>query len=362
MSVPTPPGSSGLNYAPKGWSAPTCEEGEFVIAAVGLDHGHIYGMSNGLTEAGAQLKWVYDDDEEKVAAFVKAFPSVKVAASETEVLQDPDVHLVASAKVPADRAALGVRIMQHGKDCFVDKPPLTTLGQLDEVRRVSGKSGRKYAVYYAERVHVESAVFAGQLVHDGAIGRVVHVLGTGPHRLSLGSRPPWFFELERTGGILCDIGSHQVEQFLYFTGNADAEVVMSRVANYSHKEYPGLEDFGDCSLAGDNGATGYFRVDWFTPDGLSTWGDGRLFLLGTTGYIELRKYVELASDAGGDQVYLVDGTTEHRFSVKGKVGYPFFGELVRDCLDRTETAMSQEHAFKAAELSLIAQRQARRIE
>jgi predicted dehydrogenase len=354
--------SSGLSYAPKGKPAPACHEGEFVFAAVGLDHGHIYGMCNGLTEAGAELKSVYDDDHEKVAAFVKAFPSVRVAASEDEVLQDPDVHLVAGAKVPADRAALGLRVMASGKDYFTDKPPLTTLGQLDEVRRVSGKSGRKYAVYYSERVHVEGAVFAGQLVQEGAIGRVVHVLGTGPHRLSPGSRPPWFFEPERTGGILCDIGSHQTEQFLYFTGNTDAQVVMSRVANYSHQDYPGLEDFGDCNLAGENGATGYFRVDWFTPDGLSTWGDARLLLLGTTGYIEVRKYVELASDAGGDQVYLVDGTSEHRFSVNGKVGYPFFGQLVRDCLDRTETAMAQEHAFKAAELCIIAQQQARRIE
>ena len=354
--------SSGMSYAPKGKPAPACEDGEFVIAAVGLDHGHIYGMCNGLTEAGARLKWVYDDDGEKVAAFVKAFPSARVAASEGEVLQDPDVHLVASAKVPADRAGLGVRAMEGGKDYFTDKPPLTTLGQLDEVRRAARDSGRKYAVYYSERVHVESAVFAGQLVHEGAIGRVVHVLGLGPHRMSLASRPPWFFEAERYGGILCDIGSHQTEQFLYFTGNTDARVVASRVGNYGHRDHPGLEDFGDCNLVGENGATGYFRVDWFTPDGLTTWGDGRLFLLGTTGYIELRKYVELASDAGGDQVYLVDGTSEHRFSVRGKVGYPFFGQLVRDCLDRTETAMPQEHAFKAAELCITAQQQARRVE
>ena len=125
------------------------------------------------------------------------------------------------------------------------------------------------------------------------------MLGTGPHRANRGSRPAWFFERERYGGILCDIGSHQAEQFLYFTANTEAGVISSRVANYGHKEHPGLDDFGDCNLVGANGATGYFRVDWFTPDGLSTWGDGRLFLLGTTGFIEVRKYVELASDAGG---------------------------------------------------------------
>jgi predicted dehydrogenase len=356
------PATLGMDYAPKGKPAPACQEGEFVFAAMGLDHGHINGMCYGLTEAGAQLKWVYDGDAGRAAALAKEFPGARVAASEAEVLEDPQVQLVAGAAVPAERAALGLKVMRHSKDYFTDKPPMTTLAQLDEAKRAVLETGQKYAVYYSERLHVESAVYAGQLVQEGAIGRVIQVIGMGPHRLSLGSRPPWFFERERYGGILCDIGSHQAEQFLYFTGNLDARVVASRVANYAHRDYPGLEDFGDCSLTGDNGATGYFRVDWFTPDGLSTWGDGRTFLLGTDGYIELRKYVDVATGAGGDQVYLVDGSGEHHFDVKGKVGYPFFGELVRDCLERTERAMTQEHAFKAAELCLIAEERAQRLE
>ncbi len=332
------------------------------FAAVGLDHGHIYGMCNGLTGAGAHLKWVYDEDPAKVAGFVEQFPGVGVARSEEEVLDDEAVQLVAGAKVPADRAALGERVMRAGKDYFADKPPLTTLGQLELAKKTVKETGKKYAVYYSERIHVEAAVFAGQLVHDGAIGRVVQVLGTGPHRTSLASRPPWFFERERYGGILCDIGSHQIEQFLYFTGNADAVVVSSQVANYAHKQHPGFEDFGDCVLAGDNGATGYFRVDWFTPDGLSTWGDGRAFILGTDGYIELRKYLDVARDPLGDHVYMADKKGEHHFSVHGTVGYPYFPALVQDCLARTETAMAQEHAFKAAELCITAELGARRLE
>ena len=169
------------------------------------------------------------------------------------------------------------------------------------------------------------------------------------------SRPDWFFEHEKYGGILCDIGSHQIEQFLYFTGAEDAEIVSARVQNVAHPEYPELEDFGDCKLIGDNGANGYFRVDWFTPDGLSTWGDGRMFILGTEGYIELRKYVNVATEESRDHVFVVDQEGEHHYNVHGKVGFPFFGEMIRDCIDGTETAMTQEHIFKAAELCVKAQ-------
>lgn len=352
----------GMNYAPQGKPKPVVKAGEFVFAAMRLDHGHIYGMCNGLIEAGGTLKWVWDPDAGKVEAFKARFPDAKIARSEQEILQDPEVRLVAAAAIPSERGPFGIRVMEHGKDYFTDKTPFTTLEQLEAARRSVAATGRKYMVYYSERLHVESAVFAGQLVQDGAIGRVVQVLGLGPHRLNAPTRPKWFFEKDKYGGILCDIGSHQVEQFLFYAGCKDATVVYSRVANYHNKEYPELEDFGDAALVGDNGATNYFRVDWLTPDGLSVWGDGRIMILGTKGYIELRKYVDIARDPSPNHVYLVNGEGERHLDVTGKVGYPFFGELILDCLNRTEQAMTQEHAFKAAELCLKAQAQAIRIE
>jgi len=352
--------SDGMNYAPQGKPRPVVAPGEFAFAVIGLDHGHIYGQCNGLIEAGADLVAVYDPDPAKVAAFVKTYPQARVAQSEQEILQVARVKLVASAAVPCDRGPLGVRVMRHGKDYFTDKCPFTTLAQLAEAREVVAQTGQKYAVYYSERLHNESAVFAGQLIHSGAIGRVLQVIGLGPHRINVPSRPAWFFELARYGGILCDIGSHQVEQFLYYSGATDGTVMHSKVANYAHPDYPELQDFGDATILGNNGATNYFRVDWFTPNGLSTWGDGRTIIMGTQGYIELRKYVDVTR-GGGDQVYLVDQQREQHFAVAGQVGYPFFGELIRDCLNRTELAMAQAHTFKAAELAMQAQAAAKMI-
>ena len=343
----------GMNYAPQGRPQPVVQPGDFVFAAAALDHGHIYGMSNGLIEAGATLKWVYDPDPQKVQQFVKQYPQVTVAPSLDVILKDDSVQLVAGAAIPDERCALGLKVMDAGKDYFTDKAPLTTLAQLMEAKAKVAKTGRKYAVYYSERLHVESAVFAGQLVRDGAIGRVIQTLGTGPHREGQG-RPEWFYFKKRFGGILCDIGSHQIEQFLFYTGNSEAQVVAAQTSNFAHPQYPEFEDFGDAMLKGENGASGYFRCDWFTPEGLSTWGDGRLTLLGTEGYIEIRKYVDITRKEQ-DVVYLVNKEGEFRYPVAGKVGFPFFGELILDCLNRTENAMTQEHAFKAAELCVRAQ-------
>jgi predicted dehydrogenase len=352
--------SDGMNYAPQGKPRPVVKPGEFIFAAAHLDHGHINGQCNGLVEAGGQLKWVYDADTAKAEALAARFPGAKVARSLDEILADPAVQLVAAAAIPNLRGAIGCRVMEAGKDYFTDKTPFTTLDQLAEAKAVAARTGRKYACYFSERLHVESAMYATDLVQQGVIGRVIQVIGLGPHRLGTG-RPDWFFKKEQFGGILCDIGSHQFEQFLTFTGATDATVTNAAVANYAHPETPEFEDFGEASLVGNNGASNYIRVDWFTPAGLGTWGDGRMTILGTKGYIELRKYVDIGREKTGDHVYLVDEKGEHHLHVAGQVGFRFFGELILDCLARTEKAMTQAHVFKAAELCLKAQAAARKI-
>ena len=329
------------------------------FGVIGLNHGHIYGQVSAVQRGGGELVSMYAKEPELVAEFVKRHPNVKVARSEAEVLEDKSLQLVVSASIPDERGPLGVRVMKHGKDYLVDKPGITTLEQLAEVRKVQAATKRIYSIMYSERLENRATVKAGELVQAGAIGRVVQTIGMGPHRTNLKTRPAWFFERARYGGILCDIASHQADQFLFFTGSTSADVVASQVGNLNHPQYPGLEDFGDMMLRGNRG-TGYVRVDWFTPNGLSTWGDGRLTILGTDGFIEIRKNVDITKRPEGNNLYLVD-QKETRFIDCQKVELPYGDQLVQDILNRTETAMPQAHCFLATELVLKAQKQAQRV-
>jgi predicted dehydrogenase len=173
------------------------------------------------------------------------------------------------------------------------------------------------------------------------------------------TRPAWFFDRPRYGGILCDIASHQADQFLYFTGSTRADIVAAQVGNVHHPQYPSFEDFGDVMLRGDRG-TGYIRVDWFTPDGLATWGDGRLTILGTDGFMEIRKNIDIAGKPGESHLFLVDNK-ETRYIDCKDVPLPYGEQLVSDVLNRTETAMPQAQCFLAMELVLKAQQQAQQL-
>ncbi len=348
-----------LAVHPRAASARPVRAARLRFAVIGINHSHINSQVDAVQRGGGELVSVYAAEADLLAGFLKRFPSARAARSEAEILEDPSIQLVVSAAIPNERAPLGVRVMQHGKDYMSDKPGVTTLAQLAEVRRVQAATRRIYSIMYSERFENRATVRAGALVKAGAIGQVVQTIGLGPHRMTPESRPPWFFNHDQYGGILCDIGSHQADQFLYFTGSTRGDVVASQVGNVHHQQHPGLEDFGDVMLRGDRG-TGYIRVDWFTPDGLATWGDGRLTILGTDGFIEIRKNIDLAGRPGPSHLFLVD-QKETRYVDCSAEPLPYGEQLVTDVLNRTETAMPQAHCFLATELMLKAQARAERV-
>jgi predicted dehydrogenase len=329
------------------------------FSVISINHGHIYGMVDAIIRGGGELVSFYARETDLAEAFAKKYPTAKLAASKKEVLEDKSTQLILSSDIPLNRAPLGIEVMQHGKDYLVDKPGITTLEQLKAVRAVQKQTKRIFAIMYSERLENKATVKAGELVKAGAIGKVIQTIGMGPHRMNVKTRPEWYFDYKNSGGIITDIASHQFDQFLFFTGSTKAEIVASQVGNVHHPQYPKFEDFGDVMVKGDGG-TGYIRVDWFTPDGLNTWGDGRLTILGTEGYIEIRKNVDIASHEGGNHLYLVNQKETIHMDCN-KESLPFGELFVNDVINRTEIAMPQAHCFLVMELALTAQKMAKNL-
>ena len=369
MLAGLPPGATALGAEPATvvaesvLPAPPVAAPQYHIkfAVCGMSHDHIYGMIGAIQRGGGELVAAWGGEADKLATFTKRFPDVKIVSTQEEILDDPAIQLVLSSQIASERAPLGVRVMKRGKDFLADKPGITTLEQLAEVRATIAETKRIYGIMYSERLEVKAAVYAGQLVRQGAIGKVIQTINIAPHQVIQGhgdagggaSRPAWFYNPDQYGGILCDIGSHQIDQFLFYTGSTEAGIVESQVANIRHPDHPRFQDFGDVVLRGDRGL-GYVRLDWFTPDGLGTWGDGRLFILGTEGYIEVRKYANVAVKKQGNNLYLVDGKSARYFDCNN-LALPFGPEFVADIVNRTHVAQDQVQCLLAAELAIKAQ-------
>ena len=328
------------------------------FAAIVINHSHIYGQVDCLKTAGAQFAAFHAVEDDLAAAFAAKYPEAKRVADPKAILEDASIAVVVTAAIPADRAAISIAAMQHGKDVLSDKPGMTTFAQLEEIKRVQKETGRIYSVMYSEHFEVRATVEAGNLIAQGAIGKVINTVGLGPHAIRNNQRPDWFFERARYGGILTDIASHQFEQYLFFSDALDAEVVSASVANRANPDKPGLQDVGDVHLKTAN-TSGYIRVDWFTPAGLPTWGDGRLTILGTEGYIELRKYIDIAGHPGTDHLFIVNAEGPRHIDCSNTV-LPYGPAFLNDVANRTETAMPQERCFNAMKLALTAQQLAER--
>jgi len=335
------------------------------FAVCGMSHDHIYGMVGAIQRGGGELVAAWGGEEDKRSAFGRRFPDAKMVKTQEEILDAPSIQLVLSSQIANERAPLGVRAMKQGKDFLSDKPGITTLEQLAAVRKTIAETKRIYGILYSERLEVKAAVYAGELIQQGAIGKVIQTINIAPHQVIQGNgdagggtgRPEWFWNPEQYGGILCDIGSHQVDQFLFYTGSKQAEIVESQIANVRHPEHPRFQDFGDMVLRGDRGL-GYVRLDWFTPRGLGTWGDGRLFILGTDGYIEVRKYIDVATKKQGNNLFLVNGK-EARYIDCNAMPLPFGAQFVADVVNRTHVAQDQDGCLLAAELVIKAQKSAK---
>ena len=324
------------------------------LGVIGIDHGHIFDMLDEMLKEGCTCDYFWTEGSPlTLKEFNQKYPNIKRVENKSEILNDNKIDMILISSIPKDRAINSIEALKSGKDVMVDKPGCTTLDQLEDLKRTVKQTGKIWSVNFSERFHVAAVAKAEQLVAEGKIGKVKQTMGTGPHRQGNYERPNWFYERESYGGIITDIGSHQIHQFLVFTNSNKAKITHSIVENTTKKEFPGFQDFGEINLTG-NGGHGYIRLDWFTPDALPTWGDGRLFILGDKGFIEIRKYTDLAKSDSGNHLYYANNEEVKHLDCRD-VKLPYFGNLINDVLNRTETACSQELTYLTMELAIKAQ-------
>jgi predicted dehydrogenase len=350
------------------------------IALVGADHNHLYEIIDRLVKAGAEA--VAHTAE---GSFVEHYAGWQAGSQERsydDILADDTIDIIVTAAIPNRRASIALAAIEAGKHVISDKPGLTSMEQLDAVRAaVADRPGRPWTVLFTERFENRAINEAVRLAQSGAVGTVVHVVGAGPHTMWAKRRPDWFWDPEATGGILVDIGSHQVDQFLSITGAtaADVSIVTSMVGNVASPDHPAMQDIGSMTLAcrplgpprpglGEPSRSpearargtmvGDHRLDYLTARGLGTWGDCRLTIVGTEGTIEARANIDVAGAEGAEHLIVVDGDGTRRVDISGVV--VDWAELaLADVADGGERLMTQQHPIDVTDVCLRAQAAAR---
>ncbi|MEA2791960.1 MAG: hypothetical protein QOG73_4366 [Acetobacteraceae bacterium] len=328
------------------------------FAAIGLDHRHVYDLTAGLIAAGAVCVGHDPEttDQRVLAGFRKRFPDVPEMARE-RLLDDPSIDFVVICAVPRDRAAMAIEAMHRGKDVMVDKPGVTTADQLAAIEAAVRETGRIWSICLG-RLTSPAMQAALAVARSGELGRLVSLTSLAPHRLNRALRPDWFFERDAYGGIINDIGVHSIDQFLAFADAPDATIAASTIGCFGTAP-PGFEDFAEITLRSGT-MTGTMRLDWFTPDGLPDWGDGRLFLVGTEGTLELRKNLDIEGRASGDHMFVATRQRTYYQSCS-RLPVTYYRDFLEDVAGRSGRMMDGSRVFSVCRLALRCQATAERF-
>lgn len=318
------------------------------IGVVGLEHLHVLELVDELCAAGATV--VAHTDGDSLSSAFAGWQSGSRPTDRSGVLSDPDVDLVVVAGVPADRADDSVAALESGRPVLSDKPGVTTTDQLERVRAAVDASQRRWWVLFSERFGVPAVRRAVELARSGAIGRVVGVQGSAPHRAAFESRPGWFADPARAGTLLVDLATHQVDQFVALTGD-DVRVVHAAAGNVASPGFPAVHDVAELVLVG-GGARGFHRVDFLEADGFPAWGDVRLVVTGTEGRLEVRTPVT-DGVAGPAELWITDHESHRRAELPTRPTWA--EELLADLGDGGERLMPREHPFTVARVVLDAE-------
>ncbi len=326
------------------------------IAVAGAEHLHLFQIVDALLGAGAQT--VAHTPDGSLAAAYRGWRGDSHEAPLAEILVDDSIDIVVTAAVPADRAAITVAALHAGKAVVSAKPGVTTRPQLAAVTEaLAGRQGRPWTVVFTERFENRAVAEAVRLARSGAVGRVVRVAGTGPHSLHADQRPDWFWDPAAGGGILVDLASHQVDQFLSLLGDpARAEVQASAVGNTNTPDHPAFQDIGSLSLVAP-GVHGEHSVDFLSPAGLATWGDTRLVVTGTAGTLEVRANIDVLGHDGPEHLLHVDADGARRVDLSA-TAVDWAANLLADVADDGERLMTQAHVVAVSDLTLRAQERA----
>ena len=189
----------------------------------------------------AELTAVAARSEDSCDAARANFPMAEVTMDYREILRRDDIDIVDIVLPNQLHYTVALAALQAGKHVLLEKPMALEWRQCDELIDMAQQHGLTLAIGHELRL---SSLWgtARQLIDEGAIGRVQHVLvelSRFPYRQ--GSEG-WRYDIERVGSWILEEPIHffDLAQW-YLSASGDPASIYAR-ANSRHPEHPELRD------------------------------------------------------------------------------------------------------------------------
>ncbi|RKN71210.1 Gfo/Idh/MocA family protein [Paenibacillus ginsengarvi] len=251
----------------------------------GCQHAHIASFVDQMLALGATCAGIYEPESPSLAQSLAQRHGIMLVDSPDAFL-DSSVNVIGSSAVNNRKIDVIEWCERHGKHVMLDKPVATNREQLERLEAVLNRGSIQVGVMLTERFRASIHTLK-QAIDAGKLGRIVSISTRKPHRLSPASRHAWHFSKRESGGLVIDLFIHDFDLLRFLTGQEVASV-HSQVAKHILPEYPDFYDTAAAQVSMSGGTMAQLYTDWHTPTKSWTWGDCRIFIVGTEGCAELR--------------------------------------------------------------------------
>ncbi|MGQ9632259.1 MAG: Gfo/Idh/MocA family protein [bacterium] len=325
---------------------------------IGCQHGHIAQfIDEMLAIPGTEFLGIVEDDPWLAESLSRRYDVPLLERRED--LLNLGVELVGSSARNDLKADLICYCLGRGLHVMVDKPLVITLGDLGRVMSAVEGSRAQLGLMLTERFNPPIAHLKN-LIDRGELGRIVHFTILKPHKIVASTRPPWHFVKSQNGGIIADLAIHDVDLLRWYLG-CEVKSFHAYESQYTLLDKPAFSDNAEIFLIMENGATAFLRPDWLMPDAYPTWGDGRIFCVGTEGCAEIRTTGDPFAGTPGELIVTTNKSAPRKITPD-----PVGRNLAQDFIDRIEgrgiCLLTHSEIFKSTETTLRIAEGAKRIE
>ena len=327
---------------------------EIKIAMAGLAHGHgIAFLDSALKFDGVSVVGFYDDENPLSAQEASKTFNAPVYNDLDELLQKSGANTLLTAAINSSKADIIVKAVEAGLHIISDKPLVTKMDDLNRITDALEKNKNvKLYLMLSER-YSPVLVTTKNLIDAGEIGQVVNIINMRPHRLRPQGRPAWMFDSKQYGGILNDIGVHDIDIAVWLSGCEVDKILAASVSNKRFNEFDDFDDNGEAMLRLKNGCIVFILESWLTPEKYPHHGEMKFIVHGTKGQITVdpqNKKVTIYSDSKKQHNVKVKNPAETYVSDPLK----YFSNIKHEATVTTQVSIQAQRV--ALECQLVADR------
>ena len=199
---------------------------------------------------GSQVNMICDMNQQALKKAQRVHPGIKVTTDCNELIKDQNIDVVAIATPVFTHYELAKKVLEEGKNVFVEKPFTYTSAEGEELVELAEKKNLKIMVDHTF-LYTGAVRKIKQLIDDRVLGDIFYYDSV---RVNLGL-------FQHDINVVWDLAPHDLSIMQYVIGETPQAVVATGASHFNR----GLEDVAYLTIYFRDNIIAHINVNWLSP-------------------------------------------------------------------------------------------------